>query len=97
MKLLAFSLLDQKTGMFNVPFFMSHRGQAIRACMDLAADRSTTVARHPADFMLCLIGEFDDQTGQFFNLRGEVEHLGTVASFAGAVQQQLPLIDGESS
>jgi len=63
MMLKAFSLLDTKTGMYNVPFFLAHEGQAIRSVIDLGQDMNTTVGRHPADFQLCYIGYFDDQTG----------------------------------
>lgn len=79
MKLLAFSLLDTKTGHFNTPFFMSHPGQAIRAIIDLGQDTNTTVGRHPADFVLCQLGTFDDQTGSF-EQQVPVQ-LGTIASF----------------
>lgn len=65
MILKAFSLLDQKVGTFSPPFFMAHVGQAIRAVTDLGQDLNTTVGRHPADFALCEVGTFDDQTGQF--------------------------------
>lgn len=75
----AFCLLDIKTGIFNTPFFMAHTGQAIRACIDLGQDMNTTVARHPADFMLCEIGVFDDQSG-LVDPRPPLQ-LGTVASF----------------
>lgn len=64
MMLKAFSLLDTKTGAFGTPFFMAHVGQAIRACVDLGQDMNTTVGRHPADFVLCEVGSFDDVTGQ---------------------------------
>lgn len=76
---IGFSLLDTKTGIFNAPFFMAHAGQAIRACTDLGQDPNTTVGRHPADFMLCQLGTFDDQTGMF--AIGTPTPLGTVASF----------------
>lgn len=88
MKIPAFSLLDVKTGHFNIPFFMAHRGQAVRAVMELGTDMSTSVARFPADFILCVIGEFDDQTGVLVS--GPPEQLGTVASFL-PVQPRLPL------
>lgn len=79
MKLLAFSLFDTKASYFHAPFFMSHRGQAIRACMDLGADLNTTVGRHPVDFALYEIGEFDDQTGTVTHLAPV--NLGLVQSF----------------
>lgn len=79
MILIGFSLLDIKTGIFNAPFFMSHAGQAIRACTDLGQDTNTTVGRHPADFQLCQLGTFDDQTGMF--TMTPPMPLGTVAGF----------------
>lgn len=79
MNLIAFALLDIKTGHFNTPFFMTHHGSAIRAVMDLGGDLSTTVGRHPADFVLCEVGLFNDQTGHM--LTEQVRQLGTVLSF----------------
>lgn len=87
MILKAFSLLDIKVGVFNTPFFMAHTGQAIRACMELGQDMSTTVGRHPADFALCEIGVFDDQSGQLTPHLSPVQ-LGTVA---GLLPQPKPL------
>lgn len=63
MKMLAFCLYDTKTGVYHVPFFFPHPALAIRAIGDLAGDQSTHVGRHPMDFALFHIGDFDDQTG----------------------------------
>lgn len=65
MNLKVFSLLDSKTGHFSPPFFTHHVGNAIRMCIDVASDMSTQIARHPADFILCQLGTWDDQSGQF--------------------------------
>lgn len=89
MKLLAFTLLDMKTGHFNTPFFMTHPGQAIRAIIDLGQDPNTTVGRHPADFVLCQLGGFDDQTGAFDQV--VPQQLGTVASFLPTQTPSMPL------
>lgn len=77
MILKTFSLYDMKTGIFAAPFFMSHVGQAIRACQDLGGDLSTTVGRHPADYMLVELGTYDDNTGTFDNA---IIHHATVAN-----------------
>lgn len=76
---LAFSLFDSKTGFFHVPFFMPHAGHAIRAVMDLGQDLSTSVGRHPADYILYAVGSFDDQTGTFHVKHPEA--IGSVLSF----------------
>lgn len=93
MILKAFSFLDTKTGHFNTPFFMPHHGQAIRVAVDLADDLSTTIGRHPADFVLCELGEFDDQTGAFKS--AVPVQLGVVTSFLPA--RPTPLFDPEAN
>lgn len=95
MILTAFCLLDTKTGMFNAPFFMAHPGQAIRACIDLGQDMGTTVGRHPADFTLCEIGLFDDQTGQLEPV--PTRQIGTVVSFLPHARQMPLDLSAESA
>lgn len=68
MKLLAFSIFDEKGGLFSNPFFMAHKGLAIRAFYDLVCDNNTTVSKHPEDFKLYCIGEFDDNSGGLMSL-----------------------------
>lgn len=63
MLLIAFSFYDTKASFFSAPFYMAHRGQAIRAAMDLGTDRSTTIGKYPSDFNLYELGTFDDATG----------------------------------
>lgn len=83
MMLKAFCLLDQKTGVHHAPIFFNHRGLAIRAAVDLGSDLSTSVGRHPHDYRLLCVGEFDDTVGRFF--QSEVlEDFGTVGSILAA-------------
>lgn len=74
-----FALLDIKVGVFTTPFFMIHEGSAIRACIDLGQDMSTVVGRHPADYILCELGTFDDQAGQLTPITPK--QIGVVANF----------------
>lgn len=78
MKITAFSLFDTKTGVYGTPFFMLHVGQAVRAVQDLGNDMNTTIGRHPADYSLVILGEFDDATGAFDN---SLVVIGSVVSF----------------
>lgn len=89
MNILAFSLLDTKTGTYGTPFFSNHRAIAIRMVSDIAGDLSTTIGRHPADFMLCQVGWFDDVTGQF--ALGTPEPIGLAVSFLPPPQAAAPL------
>lgn len=63
MILKAYSLLDTKTGVFSAPMYFVHEGQAMRAVIEIGLDYSTQVARYPEDFVLFLVGEFDDCVG----------------------------------
>jgi len=64
---LVFSLYDSKAKSFGPPFFLHQRGQAIRALGDLVKDGQSMVSRHPEDFVLYHIGEFNDSTGEYIN------------------------------
>lgn len=86
----AYALFDAKVGVYHQPFFMLHRGQAIRATMELGSDLNTTVGRYPADFHLYEIGLYDDSTGTLSALPAPVA-LGPVASFLEPSRAQLPL------
>lgn len=88
MILKAFCLLDTKTGMHDAPFFMAHVGQATRAVADTASDTRNLIGRHPSDFCLMGIGEFDDQTGTLHPSL-PVNH-GSVVSFLERDQAQAP-------
>lgn len=59
----AYTLYDAKALVYSPPFYCSAHGQAVRMCMELASDPSTTVGRHPADFTLYCIGQFNDALG----------------------------------
>lgn len=63
MILKAYSVYDRKTLQYHPPFFASTDGAAVRSFGDLANDLNTNVGRHPNDYVLFCIGEFDDQKG----------------------------------
>lgn len=79
MKLFCFSVHDTKVGAFMPPFFMRSKGEAVRAFMDNAADGTSQLSKHPEDFALWNIGEFDDVSGQF---TGNVEVIMRAAEVA---------------
>jgi len=68
MKLTIFSVFDTKASVFGTPFFMPSVGTAVRAFGDLVQDPKSTVNRHPSDFILYEIGEFDDNSSQCVSL-----------------------------
>ena len=75
-----FSIFDSKAQMFNVPFFMTTTPAAIRSFTDLVNDPNTPVNKHPSDFVLYELGEFDDSVGKMTNY-AEHHHLGVASAF----------------
>lgn len=65
----AYSVYDNKTEAYAKPFFQLTRGEALRSWTDLANDLQSQnmVAKHPSDFVLFEIGEYDESTGTFQN------------------------------
>lgn len=63
MMLNAYTVYDNKALTYNVPFFTSTDGAAVRMFADLANDSNTAVGRHPSDYSLFAIGSYDDNKG----------------------------------
>lgn len=80
MILKVFSVFDSAVGAYMQPMFLHSRGQAIRSFNDAILDPSTNAGKHPDDFTLFYLGEFDDQTGKFSNLNTP-ESLGVGSEF----------------
>lgn len=65
MKVQVYCVFDNAVLAYNVPFYARHIGEAVRSFKDLAHDPQSNVARHPTDFSLFALGEYDDATGLF--------------------------------
>ena len=67
MNLFIVSVKDRAAEVFNRPFYVPHRNVAIRDFTDevnrVAVDNHLN--KHPDDFDLYLLGEFNDFTGEF--------------------------------
>lgn len=59
----AYCIYDRKALRYHVPFFSAQDGEAVRSFTDLVQDPSTTVGRHPDDYVLYRVGSFDDSNG----------------------------------
>jgi len=65
MKHLLFTVYDEKAEMFMSPFFVPTLGLAIRAFADCVNSDDHHFGKHPQDYTLFGLGEFDDSDATF--------------------------------
>lgn len=80
MILKVFSVRDMKAEAFLQPFFSNSIGSALRAFGDAANDVSCPFNKHPSDYVLYEIGEYDDSDGSLEAI-SPVKYLGTGSDF----------------
>lgn len=61
----AYAIFDSAIGAYNSPFFMQTDGMAIRAFSDNVNSPDSALSKHPDQFILYRLGDYDDQTGMF--------------------------------
>lgn len=81
MQVRIFTVFDHKALAFAQPFFSPNNFSAMRAFSDACNDPSTMLCKHPGDFTLFCIGDFDDSLGSITSVNPP-ENLGLAASFA---------------
>lgn len=86
-----FSVYDSKAQTFSPPFFMPTVGAAVRSFIEIANDDRTMVGRHPQDFGLFEIAEFDDCDGSFKSYEMKVNH-GLAASYIKEKSEVSPVV-----
>jgi hypothetical protein len=74
-----FTVYDEKSNAYLQPFFLDTKGQAIRAITDCVNDIGHAFGRHPSDYTLFHLGEYDDSTGQF--ITDQKKSLGSLVEF----------------
>lgn len=94
MQLNAYSIYDDKALVYGVPFFAPTHGSAIRSLRDLANDPNTTVGRHPRDFVLYLIGSYDDERGIIRPL-SPLQHVIDAVALVEKAQPMLPVLPAD--
>ena len=85
-KLMLYSVYDAKVKYFHNPMFMRNKGEAIRSWQEAANDDKSQICRHPSDFDLFEMGEFDDQTGSI-QMHKTPESIGLAVHFKTAPSQ----------
>jgi len=78
-KLKVFAVWDNAVGAYLTPHVIQTRGLALRAFMDEGSRPESQFAKHPLDFSLFELGDYDDELGCFINHNAPV-NLGTLSS-----------------
>jgi len=65
MKSKVYTVYDAKIEAYMNPFLMQTKGQAIRAFQDTINGKESQFSKHPEDFTLFEIGEYDDNKGHY--------------------------------
>lgn len=65
MKLQLFSVYDRASCSFGRPFYVPSSGVALRSFTDEVNNPQSDLAKHPSDYELHELGEFDDATAEF--------------------------------
>lgn len=64
MVLKVFTVFDSKAEAYLNPIYFQTKGQAIRAFSDTAKDGQSMISKHPQDYTLFEIGEYDQLKGE---------------------------------
>lgn len=83
----AYAIYDSKGLFFTAPFFQATDGAAIRSLADAVADVNSAIGRHPADYVLFYIGDYDELKGAM----APVLPLVHVIDAIGLVRVEAPL------
>nr|QJB20881.1 MAG: nonstructural protein [Microvirus sp.] len=65
-----FSVRDKAVGAFLQPFYARSRGEAMRSFIDAMADGNHAFEKHPEDYDLYYLGDFDEEKGVFNDPEG---------------------------
>lgn len=64
MTLNIYAIRDNQVDAFSQPFYSTTHGSALRAFADHVNEPGTPANKHPEDYQLYHLGEFDDATGE---------------------------------
>jgi hypothetical protein len=60
-----YTIFDTAASAFNPPFYMHNDGMAFRAFSDNVNDEKSIISKHPEQFILFKLGEYDDSEAMF--------------------------------
>lgn len=91
MKLKILAIHDSKSEMFGRPFFVRAYGEGERMFIDVVNDGKSDYSKHPGDFTLFEVGEFDDVSGTVIPLPAP-RSMGVAVQFKTSDPAQIALL-----
>lgn len=67
------AVYDKLSGLYDPPFTVRHTTEALRQFEVLKKDENTRFGKHPGDYSLHHVAEYDDVHGKFQNLEQPVQ------------------------
>ena len=69
---IVFAVNDNAAQEYGMPIFLRHRNEALRAFRDEVNNPESPIGKHPTDYELWQLAEYDEETGQFFEQRERI-------------------------
>lgn len=76
-----YAIYDQATEAYGQPFFVKSQGQAVRSFKEECENKESQFNKHPADYELWYIGEYDEETAVI--TKNIPERVARAQDFAG--------------
>jgi len=92
MKQYLFAVYDVKANAFNAPIALLSKAAAIRSFTDAVTDKSTPFGRHPEDYSLFLVGEWDELTGTIIAAKANERIITALECFPDAGEAKLQAV-----
>lgn len=86
-----YSVKDLKAGAFAPPFFMPRDEAAVRAFSDAVLGGDSLMVRHPEDFVLFRLGDYDDNLGLVAGLEQPLQLYAAAKVVQDHMSRQPPL------
>lgn len=83
-----YSIFDSKAEVYLPPFYQKTHGESIRTVTESVTNSDSMLSKHPGDFTLYYLGDFDDETGLVAPLKTHL-NLGKLLEFQARAQSEV--------
>lgn len=84
-----YAIYDRKAVVYHQPFYAITDAVAVRTVSDVVADPNAPFGRHPNDYVVYMVGTYDDQNG-VVTPQNPLKHVIDCGAIAQAIQSEIP-------